>query len=72
MRLPKALRQARSAHYGYQGFSSESQFAFLTNGNRGNDTVDAMRGSRRLAGDQTANIEAIAQAAERGNHQRRG
>jgi hypothetical protein len=50
----------------------ENQFAFLTNGNRGNDTIDAMRGSVRLTGDQTANIEAIAQAAARGNHQRRG
>lgn len=61
MRPPRALRTAR-ANASYAR-SWESSFDFLTNGNRGNDTLDAMRGSGRLVGDYSATIDQIEQAA---------
>jgi hypothetical protein len=73
MKIPRALRVARSQTYGYQNPQRE-----LDTFNRGfigdpnANLPDALRGSVRLIGNQAANIEAIAQAAARGNHQRRG
>jgi hypothetical protein len=62
VKLPKVLRSARSRVYGYQ--NPQNELDTFNRGYRGpNETIDALRGGGRLTGNQSASIDAIAQAA---------
>jgi hypothetical protein len=62
LKLPKVLRSARSRVYAYQ--NPQNELNTFNRGYQGPDqTIDALRGGGRLVGDQTANLDAIEQAA---------
>jgi hypothetical protein len=72
MRLPKVLRAARALHR--QASVSEQVASFNRGFNAPGyfDLPDALSGSTRITGNQTASFDAIEQAARNGSTRRRG
>ena len=59
------MRQARAiTRYSTPGSDA---FAFLTNGNRGTDVIDAHRGNVQVGGNVAAQVDALEAAARNGS-----